>query len=128
MDMKKIACIAAVLLLSFVVVAQEPKALDFLRTDSVRMKGYRLPDSLSYLMPWKHEYRRLPEAKDKPVVSMTSIVAIPWENMPSRITVLNNNTLRLGRHFTISNGQAWNWSPFPDAYLDARTLSFPMPR
>ena len=27
-----------------------------------------------------------------------------------------------------TNGQAWNWSPFPDAYLDARTLSFPMPR
>ena len=23
---------------------------------------------------------------------------------------------------------AGNWGPFPDAYLDARTLSFPMPR
>lgn len=126
--MKKIVIIAVALILAFAGGAQERKAPDFLRTDSTRMKGYRLPDSLSYLMPWKHEYRRLPEAKDKPVVSMTSIVAVPWENMPSRITVLENNTLRLGPHFTISNGQAWNWSPFPDAYLDARTLSFPMPR
>lgn len=126
--MKKIVLLAASLVLAFAAGAQERKAPDFLRTDSTRMKGYRLPDSLSYLMPWKHEYRRLPEAKDNPVVSMTSIVAVPWENMPSRITVLENNTLRLGPHFTISNGQAWNWSPFPDAYLDARTLSFPMPR
>ena len=48
--------------------------------------------------------------------------------LPSRITVIDNNTLRLGQHFNLSNGQAWNWSPFPDAFLDARTLSFPMPR
>ena len=66
--------------------------------------------------------------KTKPTVSMTSVVVIQKENLPSRITVIDNNTLRLGAHFTLSNGQAWNWSPFPDAYLDARTLSFPMPR
>ena len=42
---------------------------------------------------------------------------LPWN--PWKVT------LRLGPRFTLSNGQAWNWSPFPDAYLDARTLSFP---
>jgi hypothetical protein len=30
--------------------------------------------------------------------------------------------------FSISNGQAQNWSPYLDGHLDARTLSFPVPR
>lgn len=127
MSRKSLIAVAA-LFLSLAVSAQEPKKFDFARPDSTRTTGgFSLPDSLAHLSPWKQEYRTLPETS-KPAVSMTSIVAIPWENMPSRVTVLNNNTLRLGPHFTISNGQAWNFSPFPDAYLDARTLSFPMPR
>ena len=59
---------------------------------------------------------------------MTSVVVIHKENLPSRVTVIDNNTLRLGRHFTISNGQAWNNGSFPDAFLDARTISMPLPR
>ena len=74
------------------------------------------------------DYKTMAPVRTKPTVSMTSVVVIQKENLPSRITVIDNNTLRLGQHFNLSNGQAWNWSPFPDAFLDARTLSFPMPR
>ena len=49
-------------------------------------------------------------------------------NLPSKVRVTENNSLRLIPHITLSNGQAWNWGAFPDSYLDARTLSFPMPR
>lgn len=109
--------------------AQEPTRFDFLRPDSLRTKGFKLPDSLAHLSPWRQEYREIPRKEEtQPAVSMTSIVAIPWENMPKRITVLPDNTLRLTPHLTIGNGQAWNWGPFPNSYLDARTLSFPLPR
>lgn len=56
-----------------------------------------------------------------------SVVLTPSRNLPSRVMVLDNNTLRLGSRFGLSNGQAWNWGPYPDSFLDARTLSFPMP-
>ena len=87
-----------------------------------------VPDSLAHLSPWKTDFRTAAPMKVKPAVSMTSVVVIQKENLPSRVTVIDNNSLRLGSHFNLSNGQAWNWSPFPDAFLDARTLSFPMPR
>ena len=87
---------------------------------------FTLPDSLAHLSPWRPDYETMGPMRTKPKISMSSIVEIQRENLPSRVTVIDNNTLRLGPHFTVSNGQAWNWSPFPDAYLDARTLSFPM--
>ncbi len=64
----------------------------------------------------------------KPAVTMTSLVIVSDENIGKSIDVLKNNTLRLDRFINVSNGQAWNWSPFPNGHLDARTLSFPMPR
>ena len=89
-------------------------------------QGFTLPDSLAHMSPWRPEYQTMSPVRTQPKISMTSIVEIQRENLPSRVTVIDNNTLRLGPHFNVSNGQAWNWSPFPDAYLDARTLSFPM--
>ena len=109
--MRKMLLAAAALAVALAASAQEPK-FDF-RRDSTRTSGFTLPAA---------------PMKVKPAVSMTSVVVIQKENLPSRITVIDNNTLRLGQHFNLSNGQAWNWSPFPDAFLDARTLSFPMPR
>ena len=111
--MRKMLLAAAALAVALAASAQEPK-FDF-RRDSTRTSGFTLPDSMA-------------PVRTKPTVSMTSVVVIQKENLPSRITVIDNNTLRLGQHFNLSNGQAWNWSPFPDAFLDARTLSFPMPR
>lgn len=119
----------AVLALSaaLTVAAQEPK-FELPRRDSSRLPSFRLPDSLAHMSPWKPDYSTMEPLKVKPSVSMSSVVVIQRENLPARVTVIDNNSLRLGRHFNLSNGQAWNWSPFPDAYLDARTLSFPMPR
>lgn len=125
--MKKITMAIAALFAALTVAAQEPK-FDIPRADSLRLSGFQLPDSLAHLTPWKPDYRTMSPIQSKPNVSMTSVVVIQRENLPSRVTVIDNNTLRLGSHFTLSNGQAWNWSPFPDAYLDARTLSFPMRR
>lgn len=124
--MRKMLLAAVALVVAFAASAQEPK-FDFKR-DTTRLPGFTLPDSVAHLSPWKPDYRTMAPIRTKPTVSMTSVVVIQRENLPSRVTVIDNNTLRLGGHFTLSNGQAWNWSPFPDAYLDARTLSFPMPR
>lgn len=55
------------------------------------------------------------------------VLLAPGRELPARVMVLDNNTLRLGSRFGLSNGQAWNWGPYPDSFLDARTLSFPMP-
>ena len=106
---------------------QEPK-FEFKRDTLRRHAGFALPDSMTHLSPMKTETMRLLPVRAKPMVSMSSVIAIRRENLPDNVTVLNNNTLRLGPQFNLSNGQAWNWSPFPDAYLDARTLSFPMRR
>ena len=107
--MRKMLLAAAALAVALAASAQEPK-FDF-RRDSTRTSGFTLPDSLAHMSPWSDVKR----------IAVSSY-------LPSRITVIDNNTLRLGQHFNLSNGQAWNWSPFPDAFLDARTLSFPMPR
>ena len=56
-------------------------------------------------------------------VPMSSVVVVKEDNKPRKIDIIPYK-VRSG-WFTISNGQAQNWSPFPDAYLDARTLSFP---
>lgn len=129
--MKRYVLAAAVaLLLALTVSARDPEPRFELKPDTVRRTtpGFTLPDSLSHLSPWKPDYRTMAPIRTKPAVSMTSVVVIQRENLPSRVTVIDNNTLRLGPHFNLSNGQAWNWGSFPNAYLDARTLSFPMPR
>lgn len=126
--MKKMFIVVILVVVSCVVVAQERRRLGIERRDSLRTPSFVLPDSLAHMSPWKTDYRTKAPIKTKPSVSMSSMVVIQKENLPANVTVINNNTLRLGRHFNISNGQAWNFSPFPDAYLDARTLSFPAPR
>ena len=129
--------LSAILMFGIVAEAQEPETDPLLEPESrVEFKpdtvlrhtnpGFTLPDSLAHMSPWRPDYQVMSPLGSKPKISMTSVVEIQRENLPSRITVIDNNTLRLGPHFTVSNGQAWNWSPYPDAYLDARTLSFPM--
>lgn len=135
--MKKMLILAA-LLFATVAMSQELK-YKLPSRDTIRLKtDFVLPDSLAHMTPWKPDYKTMEPMKVRPAVSMTSVVVIPEDKRTSRVMVLDNNTLYLGPHFIISNGQAWNWNPFrhstfnrspyPDAYLDARTLSFPMPR
>ena len=126
--MKRMFILAAALLAALAISAQEPNKFGLKKPDSPRSGKYELPDSLAHLSPWKPDYRAEGRMKVKPSVTMTSVVVIHKENLPSRVTVIDNNTLRLGRHFTISNGQAWNNGSFPDAFLDARTIAMPLPR
>lgn len=109
--------------------AQEPGKIKVEHRDTIR-EGWEfyVPDSLSHQMPWRPDYRRIEMGYTRPVVSMSSVVvAPPAINVPSSVMVLNNNTLRLGNYFNLSVGQAQLWGPYPDSYLDARTLSMPMP-
>ena len=55
-------------------------------------------------------------------------IRIDRSGRPTRIYVINNIILQVGGYVNVTNGQAWIWSPYPNCYLDARTLSFPMPR
>ena len=121
--MKRMFILAAALLAALAISAQEPNKFGLKKPDSPRSGKYELPDSLrnkfelpdslAHLSPWKPDYRAEGRMKVKPSVTMTSVVVIHKENLPSRVTVIDNNTLRLGRHFTISNGQAWNNGSFP---------------
>ncbi|MEG0807996.1 MAG: hypothetical protein RR410_06560 [Alistipes sp.] len=126
--MKKSWIIFVLLVGTLTANAQEHKRLGWELRDSLRTPDFVLPDSLAHTAPWKPDYRAMEPMKVKPKVSMSSLVVIEERHLPARVTVINNNTLRLGQGFNVSNGQAWNYSPFPDAYLDARTLSFPMRR
>ena len=49
------------------------------------------------------------------------------DGLPEHIRVINNIILQLGGYVNLTNGQAWIWGPPPGSYLDARTLSLPLP-
>lgn len=126
-DMKQWIFAVAVLLFAAEVGAQEPSGVRYNRSNATHEEPrFELPDSLAHMTPWKPDYKSMEPIPIGPVVSMTSVVSV--SPLPARVTVIDNNSLRIGHHLTIGNGQAWNWSPFPNGYLDARTLSFPMPR
>ncbi|MEG0789966.1 MAG: hypothetical protein RSB23_08090 [Alistipes sp.] len=117
--MKRTLLLTVALLFALSAAAQE-----FKLGDGKKKLEFTLPDSLAYLAPFKPTFQNLQLVKVAPVVSMTSIVSVKRKALPSHVMVIDNNTLRV-RKVSISNGQAWNWSSFPDAHLDARTLSFP---
>ena len=46
--------------------------------------------------------------------------------MPEKVKVMGSRPI-VPRRLSVNNGNAANWgNPYPSAYLDARTLSFPM--
>lgn len=106
--------------------AQEPPT-DFLPRDTTRSRGFRLPDSLMNFTPEHSGHREQPFVPT-PAVTMSSVRLFPEQRRSSRGMLLENNTLRLGRHFTVGNGSAWTSGTYYNAYLDARTLSMPLPR
>ncbi|MBQ7297735.1 MAG: hypothetical protein IJW80_05495 [Alistipes sp.] len=63
----------------------------------------------------------------QPLVAGSSVLRIEAKGLPTRVYVLNNVSLQIGGYVTLSNGQAWLWSPYPNGFLDARTLSLPLP-
>ena len=90
-------------------------------------------DTLANFVPdirtWHPEDVTIDRHSVRPMISMTSLVTGMRREQPERVfVILPNNTLEAWGRVNVSNGQAWNWGPFPDSYLDARTLSFPAPR
>lgn len=90
-------------------------------------------DTLTYSVPdirtWHPEDATIDRHSVRPMISMTSLVTGMHREIPERVfVILPNNTLEAWGRVNVSNGQAWNWGPFPNSYLDARTLSFPAPR
>lgn len=63
-----------------------------------------------------------------PVIPHASLYRLmhPYGLLPP-IYVIDNTTLQLGVRIRLTNGQAWLWSPYPNGYQDARTLSLPLP-
>ena len=100
--MRKMLLATAALAVALAASAQEPK-FDF-RRDSTHTSGFTLPDSLAHMSPWKPDYKTMAPVRTKPTVSMTSVVVIQKENLPSRITVINNNTLRISTSRTVRPG------------------------
>lgn len=90
-------------------------------------------DTLTYSTPdirtWHPEDVTIDRHSVRPMISMTSLATGLRKEQPERVfIILPNNTLEAWGRVNVSNGQAWNWGPFPNSYLDARTLSFPAPR
>lgn len=87
-----------------------------------------LPDLSLGMAPWQTDFRHAPRWRPKNAPPPTPVILLRNPNAQTAL-VFDNNVLRLRRgNVGLSNGQAGNWSPYPDGYLDARTLSFPMPR
>lgn len=104
-------------------------------SDTVRYRidDRRAFDTLKYSTPdirtWRPEDPTIDHHSTHPMISMTSLVTGMHRERPERVfVILPNNTLEAWGRVNVSNGQAQNWGPFPNSYLDARTLSFPPPR
>lgn len=126
--MKRILLLAWALTAALAAAADEPRIGAPERRDARRLPGLEFSDSLQRMVPWSPLNPELTPLEVRSVAPMSSVVVIRQKDLPRRVTVLDNNSLRLSPRFGVSNGQAWNWSPYPDAHLDARTLSFPMSR
>lgn len=90
-------------------------------------------DTLTYTIPdinkWHPEDVTIDRNSVTPLISMTSLVTGMHRERPERVfVILPNNTLEVWGRVNVSNGQAQNWGPYPNSYLDARTLSFPVPK
>ncbi len=93
--------------------------------EGVETSTYTMPD----INTWRPEDATIDRHSVRPMISMTSLVTGMHREQPERVfVILPNNTLEAWGRVNVSNGQAWNWGPFPNSYLDARTLSFPAPR
>lgn len=79
-----------------------------------------LPDSVQIKAPslYPADYFS-PSTTMTPVISMSSLMEIRTKYALRRIDIVPYK-IRSG-WFSISNGQAQNWSPYPDGHLDART-------
>lgn len=130
--MKPTLLFATLLLTAAAAAGQEPGARTPDR-DSVRLgnptdafaAAAGTADTAALSSQWRFDPATLRMVRVEPVAPASSVAILRSEGAPARVVVLGDNTLRLGRRLILSNGQAYHWGPYPDALLDARTLSFP---
>ena len=126
--MKAWIAILVALGVGFVAFAQEERDSLHYNIDVQAAAGlptYQAPDG----QRWHPESVSHEGQGSLPTVSMSSFANGLRRELPSRVfIILPNNTLEAWGRVNISNGQAQNWGPFPNSYLDARTLSLPAPR
>lgn len=146
--MRAILSIAALLVVVFGASAQEPEAGDVrIESDSAVMD---ILDSYRHILPprkfdrgswyirsWTPHVGLMPQrllGTEYHLWAETQMMPRVEVKAP-RFLDYNSVTLRLGSSssstITISNGSAYNHMPWPNspqAYRDARTLSFPLPR
>ena len=113
---------------------ENPDAPAIGREEGMAIHDYDDLDGLPDISKWlpveqfARELQAQQMSRFAPTEFSTSMV-IP--KRPKRFVVISpdNNTIKFGSSFSISNGSAGNWGvPYPSAFLDARTLSFPVPR
>lgn len=80
-------------------------------------------DTTQRYVPNLYRGRHFDQLQMTPVVSMSSLMKMRAKYAMRKIDIIPYQVR--SSWFTISNGQAQNWGPYPDSYLDARTLSFP---
>ncbi|MBP3482693.1 MAG: hypothetical protein J6K28_04790 [Alistipes sp.] len=125
--MKRLLFTAAVLFAAAAIRAQEIRDTSVHGKSSyekVMSKGEGLKPEIE---TWRSEGEFVNDMRVNPTISMTSTMEVIRKNLPTRVIVLPNNSVRVW-HVNVSNGSAGNWGSFPNSYLDARTLSFPAPR
>ncbi len=119
--------VAAAFALLLTAAAQQPDKLRLDLPDSLSLRLHGL-DTLP--LPAGDLRMQAPPVSWRPplIEPLFPSIRIDRSGRPTRIYVINNIILQVGGYVNVTNGQAWIWSPYPNCYLDARTLSFPMPR
>ncbi len=125
--MKKLFFIAIFLLSIFVITsAQEIKQVVIDRTEYLEHYKPRNPFSLK-----RHsrslQLKEVGDLKVAPEIEEESFMVIPEKyrrsgNSDVYVTPTKSHRVSV----TVSNGQAQNYSEYPDGFLDARTLSMPL--
>lgn len=122
--MKPILFASVLLTAAAAAAPQEPGGIETTARDSIRREYFVPATGPALPGVWRFDPAtlRMVRTDDRPDRPMS-----PWarEQLPAHVYVLGDNTLRLGPRLILSNGQASNWGPLPDARLDARTLTFP---
>lgn len=132
--MKRLFGLSVALFLGVVAWAQEADTSGLERplapTELARRRHYL--DSISRLPEFTLTHPTLgvaPFAQPRaPQPPRQQSVRVVHHGFPPRVYVLNNISLQIGGYVNLTNGQAWLFSPYPNGYLDARTLSLPLPR
>lgn len=97
--------------------------------EKIRLERLQLPDSALQPLRWSEPLHQ--ETKRRPLpekIVLPQRIVVQLRSSSPAVYLIDNRYLMIGRHWVVTNGQASLWGIGPAAYLDARTLSFPLQR